>query len=134
MTRRAGRDDPHTALGVLLVGAARRGAARLRLREAPYPVGAAARTEGGRAAISLFGKTAPLPLPELTAAQAAGLPMDTYCMPRVPTCCAGPSACRRQLKVTAWPPTEAERRFLQNRLARRPGGGCAPADGSPGGQ
>jgi RNA polymerase sigma-70 factor, ECF subfamily len=31
-------------------------------------------------------------------------------------------------------PTEAERRFLQNRLARRPGGGCAPADGSPGGQ
>jgi RNA polymerase sigma-70 factor (ECF subfamily) len=31
-------------------------------------------------------------------------------------------------------PTEAERRFLQNRLAQRPGGACVPADGSPGGQ
>ena len=30
-------------------------------------------------------------------------------------------------------PTEAERRFLQGRLARRPGGGSAPADGGPGG-
>jgi RNA polymerase sigma-70 factor (ECF subfamily) len=30
-------------------------------------------------------------------------------------------------------PTEAERRFLRNRLARRPGGGSAPADGGPGG-
>jgi RNA polymerase sigma-70 factor (ECF subfamily) len=31
-------------------------------------------------------------------------------------------------------PTEAERRFLQNRLARQPGGGRAAADGGPGGQ
>ena len=30
-------------------------------------------------------------------------------------------------------PTEAERRFLRNRLVRRPGGGSAPADGGPGG-
>jgi hypothetical protein len=70
----------------------------------------------------------------------AGLPMDTYYLLHATRADllrrAGrmPEAAESYRLAADLAPTEAERRFLQNLLARRPGGGCAPADGSPGGQ